>query len=96
MADINKQSRTFKFTKTKLQQILYPDNNEEILYHDTESSCLKLKVTKKQKTFYFIGKIKKKVSTFLEGGFAFYPLEGGRVCLLRRQTGHPVIFSSKF
>jgi len=44
----------------------------------------------------FSKNLEKKVSTFLEGGFAFYPLEGGRVCLLRRQTGHPVIFSSKF
>ena len=66
----NKQSRTYKFTKTKLQQILYPENNEEIFYHDTESSCFKLKVTKNQKTFYYIRKINNKTKKIKLGVFS--------------------------
>jgi len=55
----NKKSRTFKFTQLKLQHALYPKTSGEVIYHDSESSCLKLRVTKNQKTFYFIRKIGK-------------------------------------
>jgi len=57
---INKDLRTFKFTKTQRNKVLYSNSDRDIIYHDTDSYCLKLRVTKYQKTFYFIRKVDKK------------------------------------
>ncbi len=57
MTKIIKDLRTFKFSKTKLDKVSYSDSDKDIVYHDTDSYGLKLRVTKNQKTFYFIRKL---------------------------------------
>jgi len=57
MTNIIKDLRTFKFSKRKLDKVSYSDSDKDIVYHDTDSYGLKLRVTKNQKTFYFIRKI---------------------------------------
>jgi len=71
MAKKSKKSRTFKFGVTNLNKILYPTSNQETLYHDAESTCLKLRVTKKQKTFYYIRKINNKTIKIKLGVFSY-------------------------
>ncbi|MCU7836876.1 MAG: hypothetical protein KZQ83_16695 [gamma proteobacterium symbiont of Taylorina sp.] len=57
MTKIIKDLRTFKFSKRKLDKVSYSDSDKDIVYHDTDSYGLKLRVTKNQKTFYFIRKL---------------------------------------
>jgi len=70
MMIINKDLRTFKFSKTKLDKLKYSNSDKDIVYHDTDSYCLKLRVTKNQKTFYFIRKLSNRTKKVKIGLFS--------------------------